>query len=139
MLKGVIRVTRYACDHRMQSKERKGSQAVVERDSARKRIFIVTFRTVAAQTLEMYVVATMAADAAVIHLFRLRSPRLPGTGVTRRTRSIAMRSAECEIGALSMVETDFGPFPGMMAVSAIGAESTRMDIFARMTSGTILR
>jgi hypothetical protein len=51
MLKGVIRVTRFACDHRMQAKKRKGSQVVVERDSARKRIFIVSFCTVPAQTL----------------------------------------------------------------------------------------
>ena len=135
VLEGMTRVTGFACDHRMQTEERKRSQLMVKRNSTRKRLLIVTISTVSSQIPEMDVVALVTADTTGIHFLRLR---LPWPGVTRHTRRVAVGSHESEVGPLAMVEVNFGPFLGPMTVAALDAETSGMHVFTRMTSRTIL-
>lgn len=48
-----------------------------------------------------------------------------------------MGSPEREVGPLSVIEVDFGPFLGPMTVSTLDAETSGMHVFTRMTARTI--
>ena len=49
-----------------------------------------------------------------------------------------MCAPEREVGPLSVIEVDFGPFQRPMTVAALDTETSGMHVFTRMTSGTIL-
>ena len=71
VLKGVSRMTRFAGDHCVESKQGKRSQTMVKCNSARKGFLVVTFVAIRPQLLAMYVVTLVAGNAAGIHLSKL--------------------------------------------------------------------
>jgi hypothetical protein len=133
-LKGVIPMARFAAAHPVQTEQRKGSQVVVERDAFDERVFPVTACTILPQLSAMDIVAPVASYTADV-LDRLFGP---WPRVTRHTRCVAMCASQCKFRLDAVVEANFGPFLGSMAVVAGSSESSCVHVLRRMASGASL-
>ena len=88
---------------------------------------------IASQTLTMHVVAAMAGDATRFH-FRL----FHFGDMTRRTARILVCAAKRKFRPFSMIELDGSPCFWPMAITAIRSKAIPMNVFARVTSRTVL-
>ena len=115
---------------RMKPEKRESRQFVIEQDSSRKRIFIVAFRTILPKILLMHVIRPMTAVTVGRHvvLFHFSS-------MTTVTGIFLVGATERKITLLGMIEFRRLPLRGRMAGPALFAESTRMDVIARMATG----
>jgi hypothetical protein len=93
----------------------------------------VTGLAITSQALTMHVVTAMAGDATRFHFsfFHLGN-------MTRRTARILVCTAKRELRLFSMIELDGSPRFWPMAITAIRSKAIPMNVFARVTSRTVL-
>ena len=106
---------------------------MIEQDSSRKRFFIVAFRTIRPEIPLVHIIRSMTAVTVRRHVIFLHF-----SSVTAIARVLRMGTTKREISLFGMIEFRGLPFRGGMACTALLAESSGMDVIARVAAGTVL-
>lgn len=130
----VIVVARFTRGRRVDPQKRKIGQIVIEEHSARKRVFVVAVPTIRPKIPLMHIVHLMTSDAIRVSTFlAVDPPRMACIA-----RCPGMRSDEWELRSRIVIELHATPPTRGMAGSAVLTETTRMNVFTRVTAGTVL-